>query len=140
VAARSDDRRRASWRDRFPEEVTCVRCLEVVERDDVDRLLWCEPCQAAARRRAGRWGWIAGGVAGAALALWIWRVIEPASDLIIGGWIAVVVGGAWITARMVREIGYGIERFRNRRAREAVPPASPVREAEGGTESEGDEV
>lgn len=117
-----------------------MRCLEVVARDDVDRLLWCESCQALARRRAGRWGWIAGGVGAVGLALWIWLVIEPASDLIVGGWLGVVVGGAWITARMVREIGYGIQRFRNRRAQEAVPPTSPVRDPDprdGGGDASG---
>ena len=82
---------------------------------------WCEPCREAARRRAGHWGWGAGAVLGAALALWIWTVIQP-SDLVIGGWIATVVAAFWIGGKVVREIAYGVIRFTNRRAVEAVPP------------------
>lgn len=119
------------WRERYPDEVTCVRCLERRDKSDLDRLLWCEACRRRARERAVRWGWLAGGVAAAALALWIWLVIQP-SDLVIGGWIATVVAALWIGSKVAREVAYGVERYRNRRAVDAVPPTDSEA-AEGGT-------
>lgn len=124
------------WRERYPGEVTCVRCLEVRDQAELDRLLWCEACRRSARADAARWGWIAGGVAAAALALWIWLVIQP-SNLVIGGWIATVVAALWIGSKVAREIAYGIERYRNRRAVEAVPPAAPDSGEEGPPEPSG---
>jgi len=55
------------------------------------------------------------------LALWIWLYIQP-SDLVIGGWIATVVAALWVGARVGREIAYGVMRFNNYKAVEAVPP------------------
>jgi hypothetical protein len=55
------------------------------------------------------------------LALWIWLYIQP-SDLVIGGWIATIVAAFWIGARVAREIAYGVMRFTNQKAAEAVPP------------------
>jgi len=73
----------------------------------MDRLLWCEECRGVARKRSGMWGWY----------------IQP-SDLVIGGWIATVVAALWIGARVGREIAYGVIRFNNQKAAEAVPPGS----------------
>ena len=89
----------------------------------MDRLLWCQECNAAARARAAIWGWIMGFFASVALALWIWLYIQP-SDLVIGGWIATVVAALWIGSRVAREVAYGVIRFTNRKAVEAVPPGS----------------
>jgi hypothetical protein len=89
----------------------------------MDRLLWCEECNSAARARAGVWGWVVGFLAAVALALWIWLYIQP-SDLVIGGWIATVVAALWIGSRVAREVAYGVIRFTNRKAVEAVPPGS----------------
>lgn len=113
--------RRVSWRDRYGEEVTCVRCLQVRDTTEVDRLLWCEACRARARRRAARRGWVVGVAAATALALWIWFGVG-ASSLVPGGWLATVIAAAWIGAKVAREVLYGVDRFRNRRAVEAVPP------------------
>ena len=55
------------------------------------------------------------------LALWIWLYIQP-SDLVIGGWIATVVAALWIGSKVGREIAYGVIRFANHKAAEAVPP------------------
>jgi hypothetical protein len=110
-----------TWRERYPEEVTCVRCLRVWEVEDLDRLLWCPECREIARERAGRLGWATGVIAAGLLALWIWIWIRP-SNLIVGGWIATVVAALWISARVSREIYYGAMRFRNRKATEARPP------------------
>lgn len=111
----------SAWRSRYPERATCVRCLQERDLDEMDRLLWCEECRDVARRRAAAWGWLAGVLFAAGLALWIWLVIQP-SDLVIGGWIATVVAALWIMSRVGREIAYGAMRFTNRKAAEARPP------------------
>ena len=43
-------RERVSWRDRYPEEVTCVRCLEVYDQMHLDRMLWCDACRSFRRQ------------------------------------------------------------------------------------------
>ncbi len=111
-------------RDRIHTPVTCVRCLKVLDYSDVDRLMWCNDCRESAKARATWVGWLAGLVLGAGLALWIWTVVQP-SDLVIGGWIATVVAAIWIGGKVAREIAYGVMRFRNVRAAEAVPPELP---------------
>jgi len=113
--------RDSAWRSRFPDTVTCVRCLQKKDVEDMDRLLWCEACRHSARQRAAVWGWVFGGLLAAALALWIWFHIQP-SDIVIGGWIATVVGAFWIGGRIAREIAYGVMRYQNRKAAEAEPP------------------
>jgi hypothetical protein len=114
---------RPTWRDRYPEQVTCVRCLEVKDVEDLDRLLWCDACRSRARNRATWWGWLVGAVIAACVAAYIWGVIHP-SNLILGGWIATVVAALWLGAKVGREISYGVMRFRNSRATDAVPPSS----------------
>lgn len=111
----------SAWKSRFPELATCVRCLEEKDVEEMDRLLWCESCRETARRRAGVWGWSVGGVLSVVLAIWIWTVIQP-SDLIIPGWVATIVAALWIGSRVAKEIAYGVLRFTNRKAVEAVPP------------------
>ena len=110
-----------TWRDRYPAEITCVRCLEVKDQMDLDRLLWCDNCRARARNRAGWWGWLGGGLFGAGVALYVWAFIGP-TDLVIGGWIGTVVAAVWIGAKVAREIVYGAMRFRNAHAVDAMPP------------------
>ena len=113
----------SAWRSRFPDQATCVRCLQEKDLEGMDRLLWCAECRASARRRAGVWGWGFGALLAVALALWIWLYIQP-SDLVIGGWVATVVAALWVGARVAREIAYGVMRFSNRKAVDAVPPSS----------------
>ena len=114
--------RKVSWRDRYPDEVTCVRCLEVYDQTMLDRMLWCRDCRTRARDRASWYGWIGGlGFAGVCAA-YVWLVIEP-TDLVIGGWLATLVAAAWIGQKVAREMIYGAMRFRNARAAEAVPPS-----------------
>ena len=114
-----------SWRDRYPDEVTCVRCLEVHDQVLLDRLLWCADCRARARNRAAWWGWLAGLVFGTGVAAYVWFVIRP-SDLVVGGWVATIVAAIWIGQKVAREMIYGAMRFTNARAIEAVPPSSPA--------------
>lgn len=98
-----------------------MRCLEVRENRELDRLLWCERCREETRQRAQRMSYGVGVLLAALLALWIWLVIQP-SDLVLGGWIATVVAMLWVGARVSKEIIYGILRYQNRRAAQARPP------------------
>ena len=112
---------KGTWRDRYPEEVaTCVRCLEVKDVMEMDRLLWCDECRSVARERAIWWGWGMGIGFAALVAAYVMLVIEP-SDLVIGGWAATVVAAIWIGAKIGRELAYGAMRFSNRKA---VDPSS----------------
>jgi hypothetical protein len=104
--------RRARWRDRLGEEVTCVVCGEARDSTDVDRMLWCQDCRDDARARAARIGWYVGGVAALALAAWIALAVRP-SRMISGAWIATVVAAGWLGSRMGREVAYGIFRARD---------------------------
>lgn len=112
-----------TWRDRYPGEITCVRCLEVKDPMELDRMLWCDACRARARERASWWGWLGGVAFGAAVAAYIWGFIRP-TDLVIGGWVGTVVAATWIGSKISREIIYGAMRFRNAHAAEAVPPGT----------------
>lgn len=112
---------RPTWRDRYPDEVTCIRCLEVKDQMVLDRLLWCRECRARARNRAAWWGWLGGLLFGVGVALYIWAAIRP-SDLVIGGWIGTVIAAVWIGSKVAREIVYGAMRFKNAHAVDAVPP------------------
>jgi hypothetical protein len=113
--------RKVSWRDRYPDEVTCVRCLELKDQMDLDRMLWCTRCRALARQRATWLGWVGGLLFGGCVALYVWTVVRP-TDLVIGGWIATLVAAVWIGSKVARELVYGIMRFRNVHAAEASPP------------------
>jgi hypothetical protein len=117
-------RERPTWRDRYPDEVTCIRCLELKDQMLLDRLLWCADCRARARNRAGWWGWLGGLIFGACVALYIWLAIRP-TDLVIGGWVGTVIAAIWIGSKVAREIVYGAMRFRNAHAVDATPPDSP---------------
>lgn len=92
-------------------EATCQRCFETHPRQDLDRLLWCEPCVEGVQARAARQSWYYGLGAAVMLALWIWLYIQP-SNLVIGGWIGTVVGAFYVTARVVREVLYAAARMR----------------------------
>ena len=114
---------RSTWRDRYPDEVTCVRCLEVHDQMLLDRILWCDGCRRRARNRAAWWGWLGGLGFGLSVAAYVWVVIRP-TDLVIGGWLATVVAAIWIGQKISRELVYGTMRLRNARAVDAVPPAA----------------
>ena len=94
-------------------ELYCVRCGEGKSAPELDRHLWCDGCVAEARANATRTGFLIGGGLAGALALWIWFVQQP-SDLVIGGWIATVVGAFWLGSRIGREVAFGAQRFKHR--------------------------
>ncbi len=113
---------RVTWRDRYPEGyVTCMRCLEVKDIIELDRLLWCLACRIRARERAAWYGWIGGFAFAAVLAVYVWFTVRP-TDLIVGGWLGTLAAAVWIGAKVSREIVYGAMRFQNAPAVEARPP------------------
>ncbi len=109
-------------------EATCERCLVTKPRQDLDRLLWCEACVARVQARAVNQSWFVGLAAGVALALWIWLYVQP-SRLVIGGWIGTVVGAFYVTARVAREVLYGIARVRGN-----APRPTAITDVSGTTE------
>lgn len=121
---RRRDRRNSAWKARFPELVTCVRCLEQKDVEEMDRLLWCEECRDAAVQRAARIGWAFGTLCAVGLAVWI-RLTGQSTEVIPGAWLGAMAAALWIGSRVGREIAYGVMRVLNRRAVEAVPPSEP---------------
>ncbi len=106
-------------------EATCLLCLQTKPRQDLDRLLWCDACIAAAQAQAVSRSWYIGLAVGVALALWIWLYIQP-SDLVIGGWIGTVVAAFYVSARVVREVLYAAARIRGEAADLEATPKEPA--------------
>ena len=110
-------------------EIRCHRCHREVGADDLDRILWCEECVDAERKRAGWWG--RGIAAGAVLLLvgWILWAIQPGPDFRIL-WLLVLAVAYGLIARLGKELVFGVRRVRNRpgaRA-DANAAAEPARE------------
>jgi len=101
-------------------EATCLLCLQIKPREDLDRLLWCDTCKEAARAQAFRRSWYVGLAVAVVLALWIWLYIQP--ELMIGGWIGVVLAGFYVSARVAHEVLYTVARVRHPAAVGEVPP------------------
>jgi hypothetical protein len=74
-----------------PDDITCIRCLQVKPSEDLDRLLWCEDCVARARLRALRIGLLGGAGLAVLVALYIWFGIQPDLSLIPAG----LAGSSW---------------------------------------------
>ena len=132
---------RPTWRDRYPEgEVTCMRCLQVKDVMELDRLLWCLACRVRARERAAWYGWIGGIAFALVLAVWVWFSVRP-SDMIVGAWVATFAAAVWIGAKVSRELVYGAMRYQNSPAAEARPPRLAADESgvedRGGSPPEG---
>jgi hypothetical protein len=91
----------------------CRRCRQEVTAEELDRILWCEECVAAERRRAAWWGrGLAVGAVGV-LALWIALVIRPAQEFRIL-WALVLIVAYALGARLANELVFGTARVRNR--------------------------
>ncbi len=101
-------------------EAKCLLCLQIKPREDLDRLLWCDTCKEAAQAQAFRRSWYFGLAVAVVLALWIWLYVQP--ELLIGGWIGVVVAAFYLSARVAREVLYTVARMRDPSAVGAVPP------------------
>lgn len=117
--------RKPAWHSLAPDDAAaCVRCGEVKDLLELDRLLWCKECRFEAREHAAWWGWGIGLAFAACVALYIFVVIRP-TDLVVAGWIGTVVAAVWIGGRLGRELVYGIMRFRQTEAPDGAPGASP---------------
>lgn len=116
-------RRDESPRPGRADDITCIRCLQVKPSEELDRLMWCEDCIARARKRALKIGLASGGGLVLVLALYIWFGIRPDLSLIPTGWALTLVVAFYLGSRVARELAYGVERWQNRPAVEARPPA-----------------
>ena len=93
--------------------LSCGRCGRSSPAPELDRMLWCGSCTAAAQAAASKAGRLAGtGLAGA-LALWIVVVQQP-TEIVLGGWAGAVLATGWLGGRIGRELCFGVLRFRGR--------------------------
>lgn len=111
-----------------------MRCLEVKDIAELDRLFWCDVCREQARRRSARSSRLVAAVVTGLLAAWTFLWVAPAQDM-VPVWLVILLAVYYLTYRITREVGYGAMRFRNRGAVEAVPPDAPT---EPGAPSEPD--
>ena len=107
-----------------PDTLECVRCLEIREAGDLDRLRWCERCNAVARKSAQWWGHGLGLAAAAILAAWIVWAVQPGQRYILF-WLAAMLVMYRLTDRLGKELAYGVMRFRNRRGARATSEPGP---------------
>ncbi len=91
----------------------CRRCGREGTPDDLDRMLWCEECVAAGRRRAAWWGRGLALLAALLLALWIAVVVQPGPDFRIL-WAVLLIFAYYLLTRLGRELAYGVIRVRDR--------------------------
>ena len=92
--------------------VGCRRCGRVTPGEELDRILWCEECVIAERKRAARWGRGLAFAAATLLGVWIALTISPSGDFrFLYGFVVVVA--FVLGARLGTELVYGIERVRN---------------------------
>jgi len=90
----------------------CRRCGRVRTTDELDRMLWCEDCQLAERRRAAWLGRAGGFAAAIALSFWIAINIQPSDQFLIL-WAMVVIVAFYLLSRLGQELAYGVIRVRN---------------------------
>ena len=101
------------------DEANCTRCGGTNDRSDLDRLLWCKDCVSSVGSLAKSWGWMIGLAIATALSLWIWIVVQP-SNMLIGGWAGIVLAAMYVSARVTREVLYGVIRMKNSSQIQAV--------------------
>lgn len=104
--------RRGRWQERLGDEMACARCGGLRDSTELDRMLWCEACVAAARARARRAGTATGVAAAALVGLWIWFAVRPSTALIPGAWVATLVAAGWLASKLGRELVFGLIRAR----------------------------
>lgn len=111
--------------DRDDVVVRCRRCRRPTPGDDLDRILWCEECVTAERKRAGRWGRGLAFAAATLLGVWIAAALRPADEFRYLYALVIVVAFV-LGSRLGTELVYGIVRVRNRPgAREETYPPGP---------------
>lgn len=112
----------------------CRRCGRGARADELDRMLWCEDCVAAERRRAAWWGRGLAFVAALLFALWIALVVRPGADFRIL-WAVLLLFAYYLFTRLARELAYGVIRVRDRPG--ARVGVQPVHEDSPGSDSPG---
>lgn len=100
----------------------CHRCRREASAEELDRILWCEDCVGAERKRAAWWGSGLAVIAVALLALWIALRVRPGPDFRFL-WALVLIVAYVLGARLAHELVYGIVRIRNRPAARAPTDA-----------------
>ena len=95
-----------------PDAARCRRCRRVTPGDDLDRILWCEECTVAERKRAARWGRGLAFAAATLLGVWIAWAIRPADEFRYLYALVIVVAFV-LGSRLGTELVYGIVRVRN---------------------------
>ncbi len=91
----------------------CRRCGRVRTSDELDRMLWCDECRQAERRRAAWLGRALAFAAAVALSFWIAIVVGP-SDQFLVLWALVVIVAFYLLSRLGQEMVYGIIRVQNK--------------------------
>lgn len=107
----------------------CRRCGRVRTTDELDRMLWCDDCRIAERRRAAWLGRAGAFAAAIALSFWIAIEVQP-SDRFLVLWALVVIVAFYLLSRLGQELGYGIARVRNlpgARVDDHAAPGDPER-------------
>jgi hypothetical protein len=98
--------------DQDDDTLRCNRCHGVRTADELDRMIWCEDCQLAERRRAGWLGRAPAFLAAVALSVWIAIRVQPSQDFLVI-WALVVIVAFYLLSRLGQELVYGIARVRN---------------------------
>jgi hypothetical protein len=108
----------------------CRRCHRIRTADELDRMMWCEDCRLADRRRGAWVGRIIAFCAGIALSFWIAIRVEPSRDFLVI-WALVVIAVFYLLSRLGQELVYGVARVRNvPGARAGDPSEDPPGERE----------
>lgn len=106
----------------------CRRCRQARPSEALDRMIWCEDCLRAERRRAAWWGRALAFAVAIGLSFWIAIDVQP-SDRFLMLWALVVIVAFVLGARLGTELVFGVIRVRNvpgARADEAGPaPEDP---------------
>lgn len=106
--------------DSTDDTLYCHRCGRPGTADDLDRMLWCEECIGAERRRAAWWGRGIALVAAVLFALWIALAVRPGPDFRIL-WAVLLLFAYYLFTRLARELTYGVIRVRNRNRLRSEP-------------------
>jgi hypothetical protein len=96
----------------YEDVMRCHRCRQQRTTEELDRMIWCEECLRAERRRAAWWGRGMAFLAAVALSFWIAIDVQP-SDQFLLLWALVVVVAFYLGSRLGTELVFGIVRVRN---------------------------
>jgi hypothetical protein len=90
----------------------CHRCRQARPTEELDRMIWCEECLRAERRRAAWWGRAMAFLAAVALSFWIAIHVQPSEQFLLL-WALVVIVAFYLGSRLGTELVFGVVRVRN---------------------------